>query len=69
MGVYTGLLFLDGHVAQPELARSLASASSAPPAPSPGADRRVTGEQGVPGVYRRGAIVSVCGAATLSPFR
>ena len=68
MSIYTELLFLHGHVVQPELARSLAGA----PEPSgreqePGRGPRQRGEAAA--VCRRGAIATVCGATALSPFR
>ena len=70
MGLYTGMLFLDGHIAQPELARSLAAeAHASPSVTSREAGRRSSGQPGHPEVCRRGALASVCGATTLSPFR
>ena len=69
MSIYTELLFLHGHVVQPELARSLAGVPepSAQAREEPGRRPRQHGE--VPAVCRHGAIDAVCGATALSPFR
>ena len=69
MNIYSGLLFLEGHVANPDLMRSLAGeavgqampATAMPPAPAAAHDQ--------PMACRRGAIATVCGALSLSPFR
>lgn len=68
MSTYTELLFLHGHVAQPELARSLAGG------PGPSGQEREPGSRPaqpgkVPAVCRSGAVAVVCGATALSPFR
>ena len=70
MNLYTGLLFLDGHIADPKLARSLAGDVDSSPSMPP--DRRrepVARPPAVPRVSCRGAVASVCGAVSLSPFR
>lgn len=64
MNPYAGMLFLEGHLVDPELARSLAG-------PEPEADDSAgTGQAPCeqPGL-RPGAIVSVCGGVALSLFR
>lgn len=70
MNLYTGLLFLDGHIADPKLAQSLVREAgrpgSTPPDPRPDpVDKREAARC----VRRRGAIASLCGALSLSPFR
>jgi len=68
MNIYSELLFLHGHVAQPDLAHSLAGEpmpSSQDPQPGRGPGQRGT----APAVCRSGAVAVVCGATALSPFR
>jgi len=69
MSIYSDLLFLHGHVAQPELARSLAGGpvSSGQQREEPGRRPRPGGK--APAVARSGALAVVCGATALSPFR
>ena len=64
MNPYAGMLFLEGHLVDPELAKSLAG--PAPEADDEGGTERAGCERPV---LRAGAIVSVCGGAALSPFR
>jgi hypothetical protein len=70
MGAYTGLLFLQGHIADTALALSLAAEV---PAGAPASSREPGSSPSRPSepsrVCRRGAILSVCGATALSPFR
>ena len=70
MNLYTGLLFLDGHIADPKLARSLAGEAGHPRSAGPdGRRKRADKRPPVPQVRRRRAVASVCGALSLSPFR
>jgi len=67
MNFYAGLLFLEGHIADPKLARALAGpADRARPATRQPPLRKCCDQ---PKVSRHGAIVSVCCAGALSPFR
>ncbi|MDQ2701667.1 MAG: hypothetical protein M3Y70_02390 [Pseudomonadota bacterium] len=64
MNPYAGMLFLEGHIVEPELARSLAgpvAADEEQNAPDP--------HRCEAGSFHQGAIASICGSASLSPFR
>lgn len=71
MNIYTGLLFQQGHIQDPELALSLAkedrpakAKSAGEAGRSSGAERRERGPS-----FKRGAIFAVCCSTALSPFR
>ena len=74
MNIHAGLLFLHGHITDPELARSLAgNADDDRPGREP--ERRPAPRKGATPPrdrasrpFRRGAIVSI-GSVALSPFR
>src|SRR5690606_37281583 len=70
MNIYSGLLFLGGHIADPKLARSLVEGTGRrqPAAPSAAARAPTVRDGCAAGPVRRGAIVSICSVA-LSPFR
>lgn len=69
MNIYSGLLFLEGHVANPELMRSLAGAAVGQAvSPSAGTPAPAAAPAS-PMACRHGAIATVCGALSLSPFR
>lgn len=65
MSPYAGMLFLDGHIVEPELAQSLAGPTTPPEEERDPAD----GDRCESRVFHRGAIASICGGAALSPFR
>lgn len=70
MNIYTGLLFQQGYIQNPELALSLAKEDQPAKAESASQTERPKGtvrpERGPS--FRRGAIFAVCSTA-LSPFR
>lgn len=70
MNIYSGLLFLGGHIADPKLARSLVDGADRrrPAAPSAAARPREPRDGCAAGPVHRGAIASICSVA-LSPFR
>ncbi|GAA3913114.1 hypothetical protein [Luteimonas lutimaris] len=70
MNIYSGLLFLGGHIADPKLARSLVDGADRrqPAAPSAAARAPTFRDGCAAGPVRRGGIVSVCSVA-LSLFR
>jgi len=59
MNIYSGLLFLHGHIAHVDLARQLAGVETAPAAPSPSGKREAacgaarTGDEARPGAPRQ----------------
>src|SRR3546814_16451789 len=63
MNPYTGMLFLDGHIVDPELARVLVE--PAPPAEAGSTDK----DRCEAGSVHHGALASICGGVALSPFR
>ena len=69
MSIYTDLLFLGGHIADPKLARSLDDdAQRRQPAPPPAGKSPEARGGCATGAVRRGGIVAICSVA-LSPFR
>jgi hypothetical protein len=70
MNLYAGLLFLEGHVADPKLMQALAGHTAPAGAAGPPAGAVPAREPaGRPKVCRRGAVAMVCGTLPLSPFR
>lgn len=68
MSIYTDLLFLGGHVADPKLARSLDDDAQRRQPVAPPVGRPPARDGCVTGPVRRGGIVSICSVA-LSSFR